>query len=303
PQLFEEHFFDYDKAAKGMKQMAWGFFKKMVIADSLAKYVDLVFNNVGEYTGFAVVLAMVFFSIQIYCDFSGYSDIAIGTAKLLGIDLMQNFNCPYFSGSIHEFWSRWHISLSTWFRDYVYIPLGGNRVSKPRHYLNLMITFLASGLWHGASFTFVVWGGLHGVLQIIENLLFGRKLDGGQGLGRALRVVVVFVLATFAWVFFRANATSDIPILFGSAAKGWASPAACIADGFSALSLDAMHGCVLAGAILLLFIYDYISLKNDPWELVGQLNTPLRYVIYAVLLAIILLFQAPGENAFVYFQF
>lgn len=159
PQLKAEHRFDYRQASYGLKLMGWGFFKKLVIADVLAKYVQTVFTSPQEFQGFALVLASVFFSIQIYCDFSGYSDIAIGTAKLLGINLMTNFKNPYFSTSVKEFWSRWHISLSTWFRDYVYIPLGGNRKGVLRRNVNLMITFLASGLWHGTEWTFVFWGG------------------------------------------------------------------------------------------------------------------------------------------------
>ncbi len=158
-QINEKHFFDYEQAAYGMKLMAWGFFKKLVIADNLAVFVDLIYGNVSSYQGFSLILATVFFSIQIYCDFSGYSDIAIGTARLFGIELMTNFRSPYFSGTVKEFWSRWHISLSTWFRDYIYIPLGGNRKGRIRQYTNLMITFFASGAWHGANWTFLMWGG------------------------------------------------------------------------------------------------------------------------------------------------
>lgn len=159
PQIRQNHIFNHDKAMQGVKLMLWGYYKKLVIADALAEYVKKVFDSPRDFTGFALVIASLFFTIQIYCDFSGYSDIAIGTAKLFGIELMKNFKSPYFSGSVREFWSRWHISLSTWFRDYVYIPLGGNRVGKIRHYINLMITFLVSGLWHGANWTFVAWGG------------------------------------------------------------------------------------------------------------------------------------------------
>lgn len=159
PQIKSEKRFDYDSAKYGMRLILWGLFKKMVIADNLALWVDQVYGDVISYEGCSLALAAFFFSIQIYCDFSGYSDIARGSAKLLNIELMDNFKSPYFSASIREFWSRWHISLSTWFRDYVYIPLGGNRVSKGRNILNYLATFLISGLWHGANLTFVVWGG------------------------------------------------------------------------------------------------------------------------------------------------
>lgn len=159
PQICGEHKFDYVQATYGLKLMAWGFFKKLVIADNLAVSVDLIYNDIYAYSGFALIVATVFFAFQIYCDFSGYSDIAIGVAKLFGINLMSNFQSPYFSSTIKEFWSRWHISLSTWFRDYVYIPLGGNRKGRCRKYINLIITFMVSGIWHGANWTFVLWGG------------------------------------------------------------------------------------------------------------------------------------------------
>ena len=172
PQINQSHRFDYEQALQGVKLILWGYYKKLVIADILSSYVKAVYDDPHEYVGFSFVLASVFFALQIYCDFSGYSDIAIGTAKLFGINLMNNFKSPYFSTSIREFWSRWHISLSTWFRDYVYIPLGGSRVNRFRHYINLMITFLVSGLWHGANWTFVAWGGIHGVAQVIESAFF-----------------------------------------------------------------------------------------------------------------------------------
>ena len=170
PQIKRENIFDYGQASYGLKLMAWGFFKKIVVADTLAVYVDTVYNNLQNYKGMVLAIATVFFTIQIYCDFSGYSDIAVGCAKLFGINLMSNFKSPYFSFSVKEFWSRWHISLSTWFRDYVYIPLGGNRVSRRRHGLNLLVTFLVSGLWHGAAWTYVIWGGVNGGFQVLSKM-------------------------------------------------------------------------------------------------------------------------------------
>lgn len=181
PQIKEEHHFNYCQAVQGLRVMIWGFFKKMVIADNLAVYVDQVYDQVKNYHGLVLAVASVFFAIQIYCDFSGYSDIARGTAKLMGIELMENFKSPYFSISVRDFWSRWHISLSTWFRDYVYIPLGGSRVKKPRHWVNLLVTFLVSGLWHGANWTFVVWGGIHGVAQSAESALGIRGVRSRRG--------------------------------------------------------------------------------------------------------------------------
>jgi D-alanyl-lipoteichoic acid acyltransferase DltB (MBOAT superfamily) len=161
-QFYEKHYFNYERVIEGLKLMLWGLFMKIVIADRLAIYVNAVYNNAQQHTGLTLLLATVFFAFQIYCDFAGYSNIAIGTAKVMGFKLMLNFNRPYFSTSISEFWKRWHISLSSWFKDYLYISLGGNRVSIPRWYFNLMFVFIISGLWHGANWTFIIWGALNG---------------------------------------------------------------------------------------------------------------------------------------------
>lgn len=182
PQIRSRKQFDYDQATYGLKLMAWGFFKKLAIADVIAQYVDLTYSALPSRTSLDLAIAIFFFTVQIYCDFSGYSDIAIGSAKLLGINLMANFKSPYFSKRIREFWNRWHISLSTWFRDYVYIPLGGNRCSTLRANLNLMVTFLISGLWHGANWTYVIWGGINGAAQIVEKIYF-RNRGGAERLG------------------------------------------------------------------------------------------------------------------------
>ena len=216
-QFYEKHEFDYHRVSNGLKQMVWGFFKKLVIADRLALYVNAVYDNPAQHTGTTLLLATVFFAIQIYCDFSAYSDIAIGCARVMGFKLMTNFNRPYFSKSIAEFWKRWHISLSTWFRDYLYISLGGNRVAIPRWYLNLFIVFLVSGLWHGANWTYIIWGGLNGV-YLIAALISGSlikkfnrvtRIDKFRGLHTFFQVTTTFVLACFAWIFFRANTVSE----------------------------------------------------------------------------------------------
>lgn len=170
PQFHEEHSFKYDDVAEGFKQMLWGFFMKLCVADRLSAYVDAVYNNVGNHNGTSMIVATIFFTFQIYCDFGGYSNIAIGAARVMGFRLMENFKRPYLSMSVKEFWKRWHISLSSWFMDYVYIPLGGNRVKYGRHLLNLMITFLVSGIWHGANWTFFLWGALHGTYLVIGNV-------------------------------------------------------------------------------------------------------------------------------------
>ncbi len=205
---FHQHFrFDQNRAVEGLRLMLWGAFKKIVIADRLSIYVNAVYNAPGSYSGAPLIAATVFFAFQIYCDFSGYSDIAIGAAKVLGFDLMLNFRQPYFAQSVREFWARWHISLSTWFRDYLYIPLGGNRVPFPRYLLNLMIVFVVSGLWHGASWTFVIWGALHGIFIVVEAILRHRNISFHSPAWA--RIGFTFVLVTFAWIFFRANTFSD----------------------------------------------------------------------------------------------
>ena len=212
-QFYEKHSFEPRRVADGLKLMLWGMFKKVVIADRLAVLVNQVYDNPHDYTGLWLILATVFFAFQIYCDFSGYSDIAIGAANVMGFRLMQNFNRPYFAKSIAEFWKRWHISLSTWFRDYLYIPLGGNRVSVPRWYFNLFVTFLVSGLWHGANWTYVAWGALNGaylIAGIWYNQLVGPRIPPRYlRLGNLAKTLGTFALTCFAWIFFRARNIGD----------------------------------------------------------------------------------------------
>jgi len=227
PQFKVNHKFDYDRVTSGLRLAAWGMFKKVVIADRLAVYVNGVFGNPAVYPVTSLTLAVFFFTFQIYCDFSGYSDIAIGCARVLGFNLMNNFRQPYFSRSITEFWRRWHISLSTWLKDYLYIPLGGNRKGEIRRCINLLITFLISGLWHGAAWHFVIWGFLHGVFQIIRRSAapfrnaISRKLGLSEEsrLRKAIQVCITFTLVCFAWVFFRANSASDAFLITAKLAK------------------------------------------------------------------------------------
>ena len=216
-QFHEKHAFDYDNAVGGLRQMLWGLVKKMVIADRLAITTDNIFNHSHNYSGISLAIGAIFFTFQIFCDFSGYSDIAIGAARVMGFHLMTNFNKPYHARSISEFWKRWHISLSTWFKDYLYISLGGNRVSVPRMYFNLFFVFLVSGFWHGANWTFIVWGALHGFYLIFA--LFTKNvrkkvndavgISKNRGLNNTLDVVITFVLVVIGWVFFRANNVRD----------------------------------------------------------------------------------------------
>ena len=304
PQLKAEHTFDYNQATYGLKLMAWGYFKKLVVADNLAVYVDRVFDNVYSFQGFALLLAAFFFTIQIYCDFSGYSDIARGTAKLLGIDLMENFKSPYFSASIQEFWSRWHISLSTWFRDYVYIPLGGNRVSKARHYWNLLVTFLISGLWHGANWTFVIWGGLHGLAQIGENALRLRREERRGSVRWWLRVLLVFVFVMLAWVFFRAQTLNEAVYVFRHMLDGIGAPAGYFRNGLKAIEMG-MYGFLRSIFVYLLplFAFDLFALRIDLITAISQKRVLIRYSFYCLLMLSLIFFHAIGEFSFVYFQF
>ena len=203
PQLRTIHHFDYDNATDGMKLFAWGLFKKLCIADRIAIYVNYVYGNASENYGTAILFATILYSFQIYCDFSGYSDMAIGVAKYMGFDVGKNFDHPYLSKSVGEFWRRWHISLSTWIRDYIYIPLGGSRVALPRIYANLFITFLVSGLWHGSTWNFVIWGLLHGFYQCIGRA--GKPIFEKFKLPSFIQIFITFCLITFAWIFFRAE--------------------------------------------------------------------------------------------------
>jgi D-alanyl-lipoteichoic acid acyltransferase DltB (MBOAT superfamily) len=223
PQFYNSHVFDYEKAVDGCKQMLWGFFKKIVIADNCAFYANMIFNNSANYSGSVLVLGALFFTFQIYGDFSGYSDIAIGTSRLFGFDLMNNFNYPYFSRDVAEFWRRWHISLTTWFRDYVYIPLGGSRCGTWINVRNIFVIFILSGLWHGADWTFVIWGLLNAIYffplmllkknrKHIDMIAKGKLFPNWKEL---LSVITTFALTVFAWIFFRSeNITHALQYIF-----------------------------------------------------------------------------------------
>lgn len=303
PQIKSKHIFNYNQASYGLKFMAWGYFKKIVIADNLSRYVSEVYDAPQSYTGFALVLATVFFTIQIYCDFSGYSDIAIGTAKLLGVELMTNFSSPYLSQSIKEFWSRWHISLSSWFRDCVYIPLGGNRVGRIRHAMNIMITFLASGLWHGANWTYVIWGGVHGFAQILEHVVISKKYQTSKGFVKWIRVFAVFVFVAFAWIFFVSNSLDDAVYVINNLFTGVSSPVAYLHDGFSDIGFGKSNLLYMSVFLMVLFLYDYLSLKKDVINEISSKNTAIRWGAYVLFLYVIICFRAMAETEFVYFQF
>lgn len=300
-QFYHKVEFNYDRVVVGLRLMLWGLFKKIVIADRLSIYVDAVYNNAEHHSGITCIVATIFFAFQIYCDFSGYSSIAIGAAKVLGIDLMENFRRPYLATSIKDFWSRWHISLSTWFRDYLYIPLGGSRVKMPRHILNLLIVFMVSGLWHGANWTFVIWGALHGLYQTVELLLnkfvFKKKqTDASKSpWARLPQYVLTFSLACFAWIFFRANSVQEaftvVTNIFtlrpGSFFVGYAA-------GF-------MYS---VGLILFLMLAEINQeFLAEKWSMVWSPRPTVRMAGYALLLIVMLMIGVFNGGQFIYFQF
>lgn len=299
-QFHEKKYFNFTNLIEGLKLMLWGMFKKVVIADRLSLFVNEVYNNTGEYGGLTFVAATIFFAFQIYCDFSGYSSIAIGSARVMGFDLMQNFNMPYLATSIREFWQRWHISLSTWFKDYLYIPLGGNKVGKLRWYYNIFITFLVSGIWHGANWTYVIWGALHGVYMIIGSM-FGKSEPANAAVS-FVRSVSVFILVCFAWIFFRANSLHDSMFIIRS-----------IADfshyDLSQLSLqlvpESKHTVytidILLGWFWIVFlVMTEITFARYTFQ---QLARPVRWSLYIGGIATLLLLGVYDSNQFIYFQF
>lgn len=307
PQFREKFTFDVPRVVEGLKMMAWGFFMKLVIADRLAPLVNQVYNHPDKYEGLTIMMATFFFSFQIFCDFAGYSIIARGAAKVMGYDLMENFRRPYFARSIREFWQRWHISLSTWFRDYVYIPLGGNRVVKWRWYYNLMITFVVSGLWHGANWTFVIWGFLHGFYLIFAIMTqdFRDKINTRLGLskdsflGNFLQITTTYLLACFAWIFFRANSVSDAFLLIQNmfyipkSQLSW-SFYPKLAPHSLALAL------VLIGILTTYHAIEEWSKQNTP---LYSTHLPIRWLTYVLLIAGILGFGVFNSSDFIYFQF
>lgn len=303
PQIKANHCLEYDFATYGLKLIAWGYFKKIVIADTLAVFVKEVFQNPYDYHGLSLILATLAFTIEIYCDFSGYSDIAIGTARLFGIKLMNNFRSPYFSASIKEFWGRWHISLSSWMKDYVYIPLGGNRVSFVRHKLNLLLTFLVSGLWHGANWTFVIWGGIHGIAQVIESIIFQKRDGAERRLGIVLRVVATFLICSAAWVFFAANSLGDAAYIFSHYFDGINNPIMYFKNGMQT-NLSWISIRCLVVSLLILVVFDYFSLKQDVIAVISSMKKPLRWGIYvSFMMWLIMNVQLTDNSQFIYFQF
>lgn len=312
-QLDKKVYFDYERIKDGLLLILWGLFKKIVIADRLAALVNNVFNNVENYRGFPLMIASVFFTFQIYCDFSSYSDIAVGSARVLGYSLIRNFNTPYFSKSVGEFWRRWHISLSTWFRDYLYIPLGGNRVTKQRKYLNLMIVFLVSGLWHGANWTFILWGALHGVYQILgselknfkDKIIKIFKINEESYTYRVFQIFITFFLVNFAWIFFRVNSLKDgkyfiknmFKIDFNFLFNG----------NIYKLGLDKADFRLSILLIIGLIVIEYFNNRNNIKIKLKREPLITRWAIYYILIFSIIIFGFYGgkydASQFIYLQF
>jgi alginate O-acetyltransferase complex protein AlgI len=309
PQFDNVIKFDYERVVDGIRLMLWGFFKKVVIADTLAKFVNPVYNSPADYAGPSYFIATVFFAYQIYCDFSGYTDIARGSAQVLGIDLMENFNRPYYSKSIREFWRRWHISLSTWFRDYLYIPIGGSRVTLPRHCFNLLVVFLLCGLWHGANWTFIIWGLLHGTYLVVGLLTRTARaqftsltgLDRAPFLKKLVQVGITFGLICFGWIFFRANSLTDALYIVTHLFSGWR-----LLTTQPQLVFIAGRPSLFVLCILLLIVLECVHLleRRVDFRTVLKLKPVwFRWAVYYSLAISIMLLGSLNAEPFIYFQF
>jgi D-alanyl-lipoteichoic acid acyltransferase DltB (MBOAT superfamily) len=309
PQVKQKRTFDYAKAVDGLRQILWGLFKKIVIADNCAEYANAIFNNSDAFSGSTLVLGAVFFAFQIYCDFSGYSDIALGTARLFGIDLLRNFAFPYFSRDIAEFWRRWHISLSSWFRDYLYIPLGGSKGGTWMKVRNTFIIFLVSGFWHGANWTFIIWGALN-ALYFLPSLLLNKNRNnlGTVAEGRLLpslkdliNIAVTFWLTVFAWIFFRAeNVHHAVQYISQICSKSLFNMPEKAAFAGSANNLFVM--------IILLFLFIVVEWMGRTQQYAianAGLRWPriLRWSFYSFILFLMAMYMSTSGSAFIYFQF
>jgi alginate O-acetyltransferase complex protein AlgI len=291
PQLHERKFFDYTRASKGLRRMLWGFVKKVVIADRLSFYVNMIFSQPENYSGNALIWATIFFAFQIYCDFSGYCDIAIGAANVMGFDLMENFRLPYLSRNIAQFWSRWHISLSSWFRDYLYIPLGGNQVSRTRWILNILIVFAVSGLWHGAAWTFVTWGILHGLY------LIGFRIAGKYfRLPAFFSVIITFIFVSIAWIFFRADSFQQAIYIISHLKP--------TSTNLIGLPLISAASFVLNFLFIgLLIVSEYIFEQEEKTKRHLVTRPVYRYLLNFAMVMMIIIFGIFEEQTFIYFQF
>ena len=303
PQFLQKFRFNESRAVSGLKQIVRGLFKKVVIADTLAVLVDRVYSSPHEHAGSILIVATYFFAVQIYCDFSGYSDIAIGSARIMGFSLKENFRRPYFAVSISDFWKRWHISLSSWFKDYLYIPLGGNRRSKYHTFSNIFIVFLISGLWHGANWTFAVWGGLHGLFAVIERVVRNMNFSGlykghskGSASNQYLRIFITFHLVLFAWIFFRANNLDDAFHIVNNLFN-FSSETISIWDIYSVTEL-----CLVLIFLCILSIYSFTKETGFIFSKGFPQTRIARYGFYCIIVNALIFLWTRNES-FIYFQF
>lgn len=295
PQYFSRRNFDFDKSISACKLILWGGVMKLCLADRLGIYVDTIYANIAQHNGTTLLITSILYSIQIYADFAGYSLMAIGFGKLLGIDLQTNFIRPYFAKTVTDFWRRWHISLTTWFRDYIYFPLGGNRCSKARWALNTLIVFTISGLWHGAAYTFIIWGAMHGICMVIERLVYGEKikqLSDKFSMSNIIRIIITFTIVNFAWIFFRINNLGDVMQIFK---KIFTEPGKPFLDTNTLLM-----GFV---ALAIIFIYDLVKEKHLNMHLLSSRFMVVRYLTAIMLIVYILAFGVLNGGSFIYFQF
>lgn len=296
PQYFLTRSFDYQKTVNACKIILLGSIMKLCLADRLGIYVDAVYSNLSLHNGSTLLLTSVLYSIQIYADFAGYSLMAIGYGKLLGIELPVNFSRPYFAKTVTDFWHRWHISLTTWFRDYIYFPLGGNRCKKSRWMLNTMIVFLISGLWHGAAYTFIIWGALHGGCMVVERLIYGDKikmLSKRLSIGNTFRILLTFAIINFAWIFFRAEHLDNALLIFR---KIFTEPGHLFIDPDTLF-----YGFIFAS---LIFCIDFTDeFFKGKIKLINNKNVLIRWSTYVTLIVMILLFGVLDGGSFIYFQF
>lgn len=291
PQIKNERYFNYEQAVSGLKYLLWGMFLKVVVADRVGIYVDTVFEAYNKFSGPGCILASVLYSIQIYADFAGYSLMAVGVGKTLGFDLINNFRRPYFATSVTEFWKRWHISLTRWLTQQVYIPLGGSRCSKTRNYWNIFVTFMVSGIWHGANWTFIVWGCIHGLFQIVEKAFGWNKIES-KGIVKAIRVLVTFSVVTLAWVIFRSPSIGDA---FGIIGRYFTLSGNHIAD-------------VLTLIYIVIAIIPFILCEVGKEYATGVYDklksyTIIRWTVYVVLLAMIITVGVHDGSSFIYVNF
>lgn len=294
PQIKAEHKFDYEQGKQGLKYLLWGMFIKLVIADRLGLFVDTVYTNYVHYSGSTCFIASIFYSLQIYCDFAGYSLMAIGIARTLGFNLIDNFRRPYLAISITDFWKRWHISLTRWLTRQVYIPLGGSRCSKLRTYWNILVTFLVSGIWHGANWTFIVWGMMHGVIQIIEKAFGWQKYQGNSFAVRGIRIILTFLLVNFAWIFFRMPDISSAVTVIGIIFTGFGVPDLSGLDVFSILIL-------VLGVSVLVFKDVREEFFSSRFSFLD--NVYIRWCVYIGLFAMILSLGVLDSGQFIYVNF